>query len=84
MTMLPSPVALWDELPNAGVAGGLSRLAPYLTTDGFWLYLAPTEVPSGATPGARVESGADYDVMLTTTTIGLRATQAPGGTVFFY
>ena len=87
MTMLPSPVALWDEPPRAGaarVANPLARLAPYLTADGYWLYLAPNEVPVGATPGARVDSGLGYDVMLTTTTTGLRVSQSGTGPVFFY
>lgn len=82
---LPSPVAQWDEPPSAGAALTLTALTPYLFTDGNWIYLAPTDaVPSGAIHGARVDSGAGYDVMLTTTTTGLRITQNPSGVLFFY
>jgi hypothetical protein len=84
MSVLPSPVAQWDEPPSSGAAGTLVRLAPYLTLEGLWLYLAPNEVPAGAIAGARVDSGSGYDVMLTTTTTGLRVTQNPAGVVFFY
>lgn len=55
MSVLPSPVAQWDEPPSTGAATALTRLRPYLTTDGWWIYLAPTDaVPGGAVAGARV------------------------------
>lgn len=85
MSVLPSPVAQWEEPPSTGAAKALTRLRPYLTTDGWWVYLAPTDVvPSGAVAGARVDSGSGYDVMLTTTTTGLRVSRNAAGFLFFY
>jgi hypothetical protein len=80
---IPNAVDTWRESPTSGAAATLTRLEPYLTTDGYWLYLAPGEVPAGATAGARVDSGLGYDVMLTTTTVGLSATLSPSGLLVY-
>ncbi len=84
MSVLPSPVAQWDEPAAAGLALALTSLVPYKTAAGYWVFLpVGTAPPGGATPGALVK-GASYDTLLTSTTVGLRLTRNPRGTVFSY
>jgi hypothetical protein len=84
MTVLPSPVALWDEPPRGVAALGLSRLTPYKTAAGYWVFLSPRVLPPpGATQGAMVH-GASYNTLTTSTTVGVRMTRNAGATVFFY
>lgn len=84
MTMLPSPVALWDEQPRSVASQGLSRLFPYKTSAGYWVFLSPrTTPPVGATRGAMVP-GPAYNTLTTSTPAGLRITRNAGAILFFY
>lgn len=82
--MIPSPVGLWQESPESGAAAVLTRLAPFKTEGGYWVFLpAATRTPVGHTRGAMTDAGA-YTILDLTTTSGLRITRAPRGVVLIY
>lgn len=81
MTVVPSPVAMWDEHPDKGAALALTGLYPYKTTDGYWVLVPRGSQPVGATQGAAVR-GATYDTLTTSAITGLRHARGPTGFVF--
>ena len=82
MPSVALPTAHWSEPPTVSNAARVA-LVPYLTTDGWWLYLGPADaIPSGAVRGAVVDDGAGGVTMETATTVGLRPTANLGGILF--
>jgi hypothetical protein len=70
---LPNPTAVWAE--DASAAQVATRLYPYKTAAGYWVFVPRTSAPAGSTPGALVQG--TYDTLLTSTTTGLRITRGP-------
>lgn len=80
---IPFPLAIWDEPQLSGAPSPLTRLVPWKRTDGFWVLLpVGTVAPTGAVQGAWVHG--TFDLLTTSTTVGLRHTRNPSGVVFSY
>jgi hypothetical protein len=75
---IPSPTDTKDEKPTSGAGLTVTRLVPYKTTAGYWVFVPFGSQPTGATQGALVH-GASYDTLVTTTTAGLRIARTAGG-----
>jgi hypothetical protein len=82
---IASPVALWREDPSSGAALALTRLTPYLGTDGVWVFLGARDaVPVGAVAGVMLMDNNGVNVPTLDATIGQRLTAGPTGEVFVY
>lgn len=80
---LPFPVSIFRDPTLPGSASALTSLVPYKTTAGYWVLLPHGTGPAGSTQGAAV-SGASYDTLTTSTTVGLRHVRNGRGFVFSY
>jgi hypothetical protein len=85
VTTIASPVALWREEPTSGAASALTRMTPYLGTDGVWVLVGIGQTPPvGAVQGAWLTDNAGVTTPTTDTLLGQRLTAGPTGDVFVY